>query len=210
MYSAPTSSAIGESTDEPLQEPEARHSSFVTRRSELSLEGIFSKHASYVWRLLGRLGVPPRDVPDVCQEVFITVHRKLPEFEGRSSVKTWLFSICYRLAQSYRRSYRARELPADESTFATHDQGLAMAEPSPEVQVDKHRAKLLLDHALNLLDDEKRVVFVLYELEELSMPEVAEAVGCPVSTAYSRLHAARKSIKAAFARATLVETGTLR
>ncbi|MGC4064721.1 MAG: sigma-70 family RNA polymerase sigma factor [Polyangiaceae bacterium] len=198
------------SSDEPQEQPESRHSSFVVTRSELSLEGIFSKHASYVWRLLGRLGIPPRDVPDVCQEVFITVHRKLPEFEGRSSVKTWLFSICYRLAQSYRRSYRARELPTDELAFTAQDGGLAMSESSPEVQVDKQRAKAMLDHALNLLDDEKRVVFVLYELEELSMPEVAEAVGCPVSTAYSRLHAARKSIRAAFARATLVETGSVR
>jgi RNA polymerase sigma-70 factor (ECF subfamily) len=210
MYSAHIGSAIADITDEPQQQPEPRHSSFLRDRSELSLEGIFSEHAAYVWRLLGRLGVPPRDVPDVCQEVFITVHRRLPEFEGRSSVKTWLFGICYRLAQSYRRSSRARELPADELTFSTDEQGSGTSESNPEMQVDTERAKALLEHSLNLLDDEKRVVFVLYELEELSMPEVAEAVGCPVSTAYSRLHAARKSIKAAFARATLVETGKVR
>lgn len=198
----------GEKQDEPLL-TDPRYS-FVLARSELSLEGIFSTYTAYVWRLLGRLGVPPRDVPDVCQEVFITVHRKLPEFEGRSSIKTWLFSICFRLAQSYRRSYRARELPTDNLGFATEDLELENSIPSPEVQVDKQRAKALLEQALNLLDDEKRAVFVLYELEELSMPEVAEALGCPTSTAYSRLHAARKVIKTVFARATLVESGVFR
>jgi RNA polymerase sigma-70 factor (ECF subfamily) len=197
-----------ETLDEPLN-PEPRYS-FVLPRSELALEDIFSTYSVYVWRLLGRLGVPPRDVPDVCQEVFITVHHKLPEFEGRSSIKTWLFSICFRLAQSYRRSYRARELPTDNLVFPIEDIDVDTSTPSPEIQVDKRRAKALLEQALNLLDDEKRAVFVLYELEELSMPEVAEALGCPTSTAYSRLHAARKVIKAVFARATLVESGAFR
>jgi RNA polymerase sigma-70 factor (ECF subfamily) len=204
VYPDPIGSPIAKHPDEPKRsEPQY---SLIAPRSELSLEGIFSTHMAYVWRLLGRLGVPHRDVPDLCQEVFITVHRKLPEFEGRSSIKTWLFSICYRSALAYRRSSRARELPTDDLAVSADHPGIETNVPSPEVQVDKQRAKELLKYALGLLDDEKRAVFVLYELEELQMPEVAEAVGCPLSTAYSRLHAARKLIKTVFARATLLET----
>jgi RNA polymerase sigma-70 factor, ECF subfamily len=204
-----TGSAIAELPDEPRL-PEQGYL-FAGARSDFSLERIFSTYMAYVWRLLGRLGVPPRDVPDVCQDVFITVHRKLPEFEGRSSIKTWLYSICCRTAQSYRRSARARELPTDNVTLLSSEaQALETSGFSPEIQVDKQRAKALLEYALNLLDDEKRTVFVLYELEELQMPEVAEALGCPLSTAYSRLSAARKVIKTVFARATLVDTGTVR
>jgi RNA polymerase sigma-70 factor (ECF subfamily) len=158
-----------------------------------SLRRIFDEHAGYVWRSLRHLGVAEADIEDVCQEVFITVHRKLPEFEGRSALRTWLYGICLRVASDYRRrAYVRRERavaePRDGSASSTGTQ--------PDLRAE---ARGTLLHLLDLLDDDKRAVLVLYEIEGLSMKEVAEVIGCPLQTAYSRLHAARKVISDAYA-----------
>jgi RNA polymerase sigma-70 factor (ECF subfamily) len=80
-----------------------------------------------------------------------------------------------------------------------------VATNTPDEAVDAERIRARLKHALASLDDERRAVFVLYELEDLTMPEVAEVVGCPLTTAYSRLHSARKALKTAFLRQKLSE-----
>lgn len=151
---------------------------------------IFSEHAPHVWRALRRLGVREADVPDVAQEVFVVVHRKLPEFEGRSTLKTWIYGICVRTASDYRRrAHVRREEPTDRA-----DEGRRSA---PQLaDLERQEARALLDAALDALDEDKRAVFVLYEIEELDMPHVAEALGCPQKTAYSRLYAARKQVEA--------------
>ncbi len=155
-----------------------------------SLTEIFRQHAPFVWRALRRLGVAESDVEDVCQEVFVVVHRRLGDFEGRSSLRTWIYGICARTASDYRRSGRVRrEVVTDAPPDAPQDGAQAEV-----VALKQARAKL--DRILDTLDDDKRAVFVLYEIEELTMAEVAEAVGCPLQTAYSRLHAARKIVEA--------------
>jgi RNA polymerase sigma-70 factor (ECF subfamily) len=160
-----------------------------------SLAEIFREHASFVWRGLRRLGIPESDVEDVCQEVFVVVHRKLGDFEGRSSLRTWIYGICARTASDYRRSGRVRrEVVTDAPPETAHEGGQHDA-------VALRQARATLDRILDELDDDKRSVFVLYEIEELTMAEVAEALGCPLQTAYSRLHAARKVVEAGVARA---------
>jgi RNA polymerase sigma-70 factor (ECF subfamily) len=161
-----------------------------------SFEAIFDEHARFVWRALRRLGVDEADVEDVCQEAFLIAHRRLPSFEGRSSIRTWIYGICVRVAADYRkRPHRRREVVVE----APPDQ--AMAAPQMAA-LEEHRARALLDRALDGLDADKRAVFVLFELEDLSMNEVAETVGCPLQTAYARLYAARKQVEAALRRAT--------
>ncbi len=150
---------------------------------------VFFEYAPFVLRVLPRLGVPTSDVEDVCQEVFLAVHRKLPGFEGRSSLRTWLYGICLRTASNYRqRAYRWREVVTDR--------------PPETVQSDEQIETLrqkeirdLLDEALNILKDSEREVVVLFEIEELDMAEVARAIGCSKFTAYARLYAARKQMK---------------
>jgi RNA polymerase sigma-70 factor (ECF subfamily) len=160
-----------------------------------SLAEIFREHAPFVWRGLRRLGIPESDVEDVCQEVFVVVHRKLGDFEGRSSLRTWIYGICARTASDYRRSGRVRrEVVTDAPPETAHEGGQHDA-------VALRQARATLDRILDELDDDKRSVFVLYEIEELTMAEVAEALGCPLQTAYSRLHAARKVVEAGVARA---------
>lgn len=150
---------------------------------------VFTENAPFVWRALRRLGVREADVPDVCQDVFVVVHRKLPGFEGRSTLRSWIYGICIRTAADHRRRAHVRhEMP-------TPDPPEGEVAATQTIAVERRQARALLDTALDLLDEDKRAVFVLYEVEELTMSEVAEAVGCPLQTAYSRLHAARRIVK---------------
>lgn len=167
----------------------------------MDFDELFETQARFVWRALSRLGVPAGDVADASQEVFLVIHRRLPEFEGRSSIKTWVYGICLRVAQSFRsKSVRSRE-----KALSAADVALEVREPEQESHVDWRRARAHLMAVLEQLSDEARQVFVLYELEELSMPEIAEVLECPVTTAYSRLDSARRAVRAAFARRSLSE-----
>lgn len=148
---------------------------------------VFDEHAPYVFRVLRYLGVRDADVPDVCQEVFITVHRKLDGFEGRSSLRTWLYRICQRAASDHRRrAYTRREVVTD-ATSTELDRPDSGADGG-----SRFEARSTLAFLLERLDEPKRDVFVLYEVEGLTMREVCDILDCPLQTAYSRLHAARQ------------------
>lgn len=155
---------------------------------------VFYDHVQLVWRVLRRFGVAEADVDDVCQEVFVVVHRKLPEFEGRSSLKTWIHSICVRTASDYRRKAHRRH----EIVTGTPPEIVEKSRQDEEVERQQTLARL--DEALSALDEDKRAVLVLFELEGAPMADVAEALGCPLKTGYSRLYAARRELKAALER----------
>ena len=157
-------------------------------------ERVFQEHGRYVWRALRRLGVDDVDADDVCQEVFIVVHRKLGTLHEGASVRSWLYGICLRVASEYRRRPERRR---EQLVAAVPSE--AMDAPQEE-ELERRRALVRLDEALDELDDDKRAVFVLFELEQVPMVEVAEAAGCPLQTAYSRLYAARKIVEASLAR----------
>lgn len=153
----------------------------------LTSRQVFEEHARYVFRVLRYLGVREADVQDVCQEVFITVHRKIDEFEGRSSVRTWLYRICRNAASDHRRRAYVRREVATDWTDPTRPQGeLGVAQTEGRVE-----ARSTLARVLEQLDDAKREVFVLYEIEGMTMQEVCDVLGCPLQTGYSRLRAAR-------------------
>lgn len=160
---------------------------------------VFDEHARYIWRTLRHLGVSDADTPDLCQEVFLTVHRKLASFEGRSTLRTWLYGICIRVASEHRRRpYVRHERPTSEPASAE----ASLAEPGPDAHLQQRRAVLRL---LGVLDADKRLVVVLYEIEGFSMKEVAEIADCPLQTAYSRLHAGRELMLAALSAETEAE-----
>lgn len=159
-------------------------------RAPLDVATVFRENLPFVFRALRRLGVAEGDLDDVCQEVFVVVMRKLAEFEGRSQLRTWIYGICVRSASDYRkRAPRRREVLTDEIPEGVASKG-------PHEYATEAEARDLLDRLLGELDDDKRAVFVLYEIEELPMAEVALALECPLQTAYSRLHAARKRVQA--------------
>ncbi len=158
-----------------------------------SFESIYRAHAGFVFQVLVRLGVSRSDAEDVCQEVFAIVHAKLASFAGRSALRTWIYGIAFRAASEHRRrAWVRRERPMDV------DPGVDDGTPLEKLAAKQARA--VLERILASLDDEKRSVFVFYEIEQLPMSEVAEIVGCPLQTAYSRLHAARDSVQDAIVR----------
>jgi RNA polymerase sigma-70 factor (ECF subfamily) len=153
---------------------------------------VFDEHARYVWRTLRHLGVAEQDLDDASQEVFVVVLRRLSDFEGRSALRTWIYGICTRVASEHRRSTRRRREDPTPSPPVR-------SAPAHQVEdVERARAQERLLAVLDELDDDRRAVFVLYEIERLQMSEVAEAIGCPVQTAYSRLHSARRQLIAAY------------
>lgn len=155
-----------------------------------SFEEVYDEHAEMVWRALRRLGVPEASVDDALQEVFLVVHRRLAEFEGRSSLKTWLFGIVLGIARNQRRSVRRR---APEGALASEvDEDLpSPSNRTPEDKAQSAEAVRTLYALLDELDEDKRQVFVMADLEEMSAPEIAAALKLNVNTVYARIRAAR-------------------
>jgi RNA polymerase sigma-70 factor (ECF subfamily) len=150
---------------------------------------IFQQHAQFLWRALMNLGVQRHDAQDLCQEVMLIAHRRLPTFSGRS-VRAWLYGICVRKASEHRRSARVRrEVPSDEL------EDLGQDETQHERLEQSRRLQRTLV-ALDALDEGKRAAFVLYEVEELTLAEVSEALEVPLQTVYSRIKAAREALRA--------------
>lgn len=159
-----------------------------------TFEEVYREHVRFVWRQVRRLGVSDADVEDVCQHVFEVVHRQLPGFRGESKLTTWLFGIVTRVVSDFRRS-------AHERRRADHSGDIEIAVAADqEAQLERGQARAILDQLLSQLDDEKRATFVLCELEGLEVKDVAEMMGCPLQTVYSRLRAAREKLEAAVRR----------
>jgi RNA polymerase sigma-70 factor, ECF subfamily len=154
---------------------------------------IVRAYSGYVWRVLRCLGAAEADLDDLCQETFLIVHRRLATFEGRSALRSWIYGIAFRVVSDHRsRAHRRHETVTDRPP-----ERAALA--AQEESLERREEWAMLDRLLRQLSDEQRHVFVLYEVEELSMREIAEIVKCPIQTAYSRLHAARKNVSDALA-----------
>lgn len=146
---------------------------------------LFQAHAEEVWRFLKYLGVREHDLADACQEVFLVAHRKLPEFRGESAPRTWLYGISLRVAKTWRRRRLMVPLSEDERSVG----------PTQEQERERRDTHELLCWAMDQISEAQREVFVLHEIEELPMNEVAKRVDCRVFTAYSRLRLARRALK---------------
>ncbi len=156
----------------------------------ITIEALFSSHAAFMWRTLRHFGVAEADLEDQTQEVFLIAHRRLADCDGEHP-RAWLYAIARRCAAAYRRrSHRRHERPVE-----TLPESNDMRDPSARAEVD------LLRRVVESLDEDKRAVFLLYEVEEMSMREVAEAVQCPLQTAYTRLQAARRELTRALGEA---------
>jgi RNA polymerase sigma-70 factor, ECF subfamily len=158
----------------------------------LDFDTIYEQDFDFAWRSLRRLGVPAMSLEDAAQDLFIVVCRRLREFAGRSTVRTWIFSIAIRVAKEYRR--RAVRQQFDIQTDSP------MAPTCPSEQCVQSESVRLLDRLLGELDEDKRVVFILADLEEMSVPEIAVAVGANPNTIYTRLRAARRLLNQAIER----------
>jgi RNA polymerase sigma-70 factor (ECF subfamily) len=161
------------------------------------ITAIYEEHFEFVWRSLRRLGVPPSAVDDATQDVFVVVHRRLREFDGKSRVKTWLFSIALNVALHHRRTLARRQ---PELGPEPDEELVDLGSASPQDETLRAEAARLVHSLLESLDDEKRAVLVLAHLEQMPAPEIAEALGIPLNTVYSRLRLARRQFDAALRR----------
>lgn len=150
------------------------------------LAAVAREHFGFIWRSLRRLGVPEPAVDDAAQQVFEVASRRLAEVEaGRE--KAFLFKTALLVAMEARRyAARARARSTDTEVEALNAGG-----PSPEEAALVSEKRLLLDRVLGALELDERTVFVLYEIEELQLAEIAELVGIPRGTVASRLRRAR-------------------
>ncbi len=201
----------------PLETPMASHSICVEPRAETgpelagdiagsgttdaaparpTFDTIYNTWAPFVWRNARRLGVPFGAVEDVMQEVFLVVHRRLPEFEDRASVRAWLSAILVNVVRGYRRSARRKDvsggsgLPSPEPDSLTDPRS-----PSPLQAAERDEAVRELYSILSRMNEERREVLVLSELEELSAREIAEALQVNLNTVSWRLRTARQEFE---------------
>ena len=164
---------------------EAAPAQVVEQPEKPSIHDVFRREAPFVMRMVRRLGAPEAEVDDLTQEVFLVLHRRLDDYDGRS-MRSWLYGIVRRVVADYRRLARVRrESPSGDVVH------LAVPADQPAA-IDRRDARRILDAALDAMTDEQREIFVLYELESLPMREAVGLAGCPLQTGYSRLHAARE------------------
>lgn len=164
----------------------------------LDIAEIYEQNAEFLYRSLYRMGIPEADLPDVMQEVLLVVHRRLDRYDRDCRLTTWLFGICLRVAATARRTRRRRR----EDFLDASEHGPELVEPiDPERIALARDARRQLDRALDCLSPEKRAVLVMFELEGVPCGEIAELLGVPKGTVFSRLSLAREAFLQALERA---------
>ena len=193
----------------PLIEASAPVSGVATSSPKLTFEDVYENHVEFVFRNAQRLGVTDGALDDVVQQVFLVVHRRLSEVAEDAPIKAWVFGILTHVVRDYRRALRRKSPhnsapPIDPAT---------LAEPAGRGPFDALARSEALEVVIGLLQelsDDKREIFVLSELEQLTAQEISELIGVNASTVYSRLRAARQDFERAVERSRLRDTWRLR
>ena len=156
---------------------------------------VYQEHFDLVWRTLRRYGVPDAAIDDAVQDAFLVVYTRLPTFEGRSSIKTWLFGIARRVARDHRPAARAKATNADilDALPDAHSK-------SPLATLEVIESARLLERLLASLGSDKREAFILVKLEQMTVAEAGQALGVNANTIYSRVRTAARELEQALAR----------
>jgi RNA polymerase sigma-70 factor (ECF subfamily) len=161
--------------------------------AELTLHQLHRRYFDYTWSTLRHLGVPVHSMDDAAQDVWLTVHRQLDRFEGRSTARTWLFGIVLNTVRNLRRSLRRHPPPAPLS------EDLLPFGTCPDTAHDCNEALALVQRFLDDLDAPSRHLFTLYFLEGVTAAEAAERLSIEVSFLYERARRLRRTFKRWFA-----------
>jgi RNA polymerase sigma-70 factor, ECF subfamily len=154
-----------------------------------SLEQLYRQFFGFTWRSLRHLGVSEVSLEDAAQDVWLTVHRQLPRFEGRSTHRTWLFGITLNVARNHHRNTR-RHPPG-----AALSENVAAKNPGPESQSEANESLALVQRFIETLDEPRRILFVTHIMEGLTPAESAEVLGVDVSTLYESVRRLRRALE---------------
>ena len=184
----------------------ARKPQSIAPAPEVSaFEAVYRQYFDFVWSSVRRLGVGSAALDDVVQEIFIVIHARLHTLERPDALRSWIYSVVRRIVSAYHRSQRVKEIS-----------GVALAaepdvRPRPETPFDRaeqnDQIKLLFS-VLSELEEPKRDILLMAELDELTAPQISEILGVPLNTVYSRLRAARIAFEEALARRAAPFEGT--
>jgi RNA polymerase sigma-70 factor (ECF subfamily) len=150
---------------------------------------LYDSEFVYVWNTLRRLGVAPQDLEDAAHEVFVCVFRKLASYDANRPLRSWIFGVTYRTVLELRKRRRRTE---SELAQDVEDPARRVDE-----QLEGREERELVLQGLQSIREDRRVVFVMFELDGHSMPEIASTLGLPLNTAYSRLRLARDEFASA-------------
>jgi RNA polymerase sigma-70 factor (ECF subfamily) len=161
-----------------------------SRSPRPNVRSVFEEHFDYIWSTLQRLGVREVDLEDLAHEVFLRVHARLDQYDPMRPIRPWLFGFAYRIAADHRRLARHRmELLVEVESIDPR--------PSADDAMASREQRALLRAALDAMDIESRALLVAHHVDGVAVPEIAEALGIPLNTAYSRLRLARTKLAAA-------------
>jgi RNA polymerase sigma-70 factor, ECF subfamily len=163
-------------------------------RDRLGFEEIYEAHADFVWRSLRRMGVSDHGADDALQDVFLVVHRRFAEYDPSRPIKTWLYGIALRVARDHRRRLKRK------GGLEPLGEAVADLSAGPQEAAIQSEGLRIVHELLDRLDEDKREVFVLAELEQLTGAEISEILAINQRTVYSRLRAARAEFDAAVRR----------
>jgi len=187
LHSIPTESVRGDGGDPVGDENDSALVSRCCRGDHSAWRALYDRHFRSVYRFVSSLGVPISEREDATQDVFIAIYRSLPRFRGDSRFSTWVYRITARHVSRLARRRRAREMLGV----------LLLREPtrnSPQDLAEQHSDADFVDRLLSRLNPKKRTALVLFEVEGLSVEEIAQVVDCPVNTVWSRIHHARSEL----------------
>jgi RNA polymerase sigma-70 factor (ECF subfamily) len=154
---------------------------------------LYDLHRQHVARLAYRVVGNHSDLEDIVQEVFVQVHRSLPDFRGQSKFGTWLHRVAINVVLMHRRAAKSRPVL---DAAAPDDRMAGEGGLAPDEDAERRERVRAFGRLLDRLPDKKRVVFVLHDLEGLAPVEISRVVGAPVLTVRTRLFYARREIEA--------------
>lgn len=155
-----------------------------------SFEEIYKKEFAFAWRTMRGLGVEPAYIDDAVQDVFIVVHRRLSDLRPGISTRSWVFGIVRRVARDYRRSQKRKGV-----RVSLHENLMSGAELGPHESASRNQALKIVEEFAGTLDEQRRAIFVLSELEQMPVSEIAATLGLNPNTIYSRLKVMKRKLK---------------
>jgi RNA polymerase sigma-70 factor (ECF subfamily) len=178
----------------PLGDSSATPASPPSPAGPADFDTLYAEHFGFVWRCLRALGVATSALDDAAQEVFLVVHRRMPEFRGDSALRTWLYAIVRNVASNQRRGQRRHEgMPLLDTEHPS-------VAPGPQEELQDREAAAFVQSFMASVSEKKRDVFVLALLEGMSIPDVAETLSVPLNTTYTRLRDVRLEFQRALAK----------